>query len=110
MFEGVTITIGGREFIIPPLSFKQVKALWPIIQEISKPEKTIVDAVDGFTQVVHAAISRNYPDVTQEEIADLLDFGNVNKIINDILGVSGFVLGEKKAGNDQTLMKSMPTS
>lgn len=101
MIEGIKINLGGTEYIVPPLNFKSLKRLQPIIESLSQIDITMTDKqIDDIAEIVHAAISRNYPDFTKEQILDVLDLGNIGPILASILGASGVkkvLLGEREA-------------
>lgn len=99
-FEGTAVMMGGREFVAPPLSFGQIKRLKPVLEGLDAAQKNggfNLDAIDGMVQVVHMALSRNYPDLTTEEVEEMLDTANVMKVFAAIMGVSGFVQGGERA-------------
>ena len=54
--------------------------------------KTIVDAT-------HAALKRNYPDLTRADVAELVDLGNMVEVIQSVMDVAGVKRAEleKKA-------------
>lgn len=45
----------------------------------------------------HAALKRNYPDLTREEAADLIDIGNMNEVFAAVMDVSGLKRREQEA-------------
>ena len=47
--------------------------------------------MDCIVDVVHAAVIRNYPALTKEEVEDLIDLGNAAVIIKAVMGQSGLV-------------------
>lgn len=103
MIEGAIIKMGDKEWTVPALSFKQVRVLLPKINSLSKlsavmkPEQMAVVA-----EVVHAAVSRNYPDVSLADVEDVLDLRNAPKALMAVMGQSGLEAsaeGEAQAGN-----------
>ena len=83
--------MGGKQYVIPSLSVKQARALWEKIRNLNRgiteenyPEKS----KDG-AEVIHAALSRNYPDLTVDQVEDLVDMRNIAKILLIIAGQSG---------------------
>ncbi|ENT1749659.1 hypothetical protein CAA71_002200, partial [Neisseria gonorrhoeae] len=44
-----------------------------------------------------AALKRNYPDLTREEAADLIDIGNMNEVFAAVMDVSGLKRREQEA-------------
>jgi len=89
LIEGVKLTLGGREFVVPPLSFKALRELTPRWPELTGmgdvPTGEQIDVVLG---VVHSALIRNYPDLTLEDLEDLVDLGNLPKCLMAAMGAS----------------------
>lgn len=67
--EGVEIEIGGEEYTCPPLG---LHALGRMAALESAPDADNLSPEEKYTAVtlttVHAALTRNYPDLTLEEI------------------------------------------
>lgn len=102
LIDGVSIKIGVKEYIVPALNFKQIRTLMPKIQQLTNIGATMNDEqMDNVFTVIHAAISRNYPEINKEFLEENIDMNNVRPIINAIMGQSGLVKasGEATAGN-----------
>lgn len=96
MIEGVKVMMGGKEWIVPALNLKQVRTLLPKIQDL--PENAAEfrdDHIDGIVDVIHGALSRNYPEATREEVEDMVDLRNFQGIIMAIMAVSGLVVTDQ---------------
>lgn len=93
MIEGQTISMGGKEFIVPPLNFKRLKKLKPLLEELSRLDPRSADmsdeALDAAVTVVHSALSRNYPDLEKEQVEELLDMANFPGVMAAVMGQSG---------------------
>jgi hypothetical protein len=89
--EGETIHIGGREFVVPSLSVRQAKKLWPSILELDKgiTVENLPEKYELAIPIIHAALSRNYPDLTQDELEDLVDVKNLRQLLLVVSGQSG---------------------
>lgn len=91
---GRWIAFGAEEYQVPPLAFRAVIELQDDVESLSgmgtKPTPAQVDTV---TRIVHSALLRNYPAMTKEEVADMLDVGNFQEIINATLAIGGFKEG-----------------
>jgi hypothetical protein len=98
-FEGTSVTMGDRSFIIPPLSFRQLREHE---QDIAKVSAMVVNPEAGFTEIqaafpiVFAAIHRNYADITKDELEDLLDLGNVREAFGAALGMTSDMIDQAK--------------
>ena len=97
-FEGVKLRIGRQDYIVPALSMKQLKQHEKTISETQKSlggKLTSAD-VEKMVGVIHAAVSRNYPDVTIDQLMDAIDLRSLPKIFPAVMGISG--LEAKEAG------------
>lgn len=113
MIPGTKIQMGGNDFLVPPLTLGQLRRLQPKIKLIGSLSGADVgdDQVDAIGEIVSAALSRNYPDMTPERVLDLLDLGNARDVISAVLGASGLKPGEAEAvtkTNGATSMGSSP--
>lgn len=90
--EGVLINLGGQALIVPPLNFKALKALqskFSTLNSLKVGSVPTADQMDVSMEIIHAAIVRNYPDVTLEQVQDWVDLININEILPAIMGASG---------------------
>jgi hypothetical protein len=96
MIEGVPVMLGGREFILPPLSLGFIRRNWAMLQGMDKLSGE--DSLSASITVLHAALSRNYPELAKEELEDLLDMRNIAAVMDALKNVSGFAAGEVTPG------------
>lgn len=100
MIRGVQIEIGGREFTLPALNIEQLETYE---EDIKKVSEAAVKGVEAFAKerfaamarVIHAALTRNYPELAIEEVRNLLDLRSVGPAFQAVMGVSG--LDQKEA-------------
>ena len=87
-FGGEVVKLGGREYAIPSLSVKQARTLWPKIKQLQQgvTEDSLPDRMGIAVEVVHAALSRNYPDIKIDEVEDLLDMNDFRRIVLVVTG------------------------
>jgi hypothetical protein len=88
---GRWIVFGEEEYQVPPLAFRTVIDLQDDVESLRDmgPKPTAAQ-MDTVTRIVHAALVRNYPDMTKEAVADMLDVGNFQEVINATLAIGGF--------------------
>lgn len=100
-FEGEAMRIGGQTFVVPSLSVKQARTLWPQILELNKDIalETFPEKLDKALPIIHAALSRNYPALAIEDLGDMVDIRNFRAIMRAIAGQSGVL--ENRTGGDQ---------
>jgi hypothetical protein len=90
MIPGIAVSMGGREWTVPPLTLGQLRRLMPKVRQLSD-----INAQMGETQIavlveiVTAALQRNYPDITTETVENLLDLGNSGPVLTAVLTGSG---------------------
>jgi hypothetical protein len=101
MIPGVTVQMGGQEWLVPPLTLGQLRKLEPKIRAMSEiagdARGMSADQIDTIAEIVAVALSRNYPDMTAERVLDLLDVGNTRAVIIAVLTGSGLRPGEASA-------------
>lgn len=107
LIDGVAIRMGGRDWIVPPLTLGQMKRLLPKLRIL---RDGLVDAdaedIDTVIELVAAALQRNYPEMTAAQVEDLVDMGNSRHVITAILTGSGL----RSAGEGEAEATSQPTS
>lgn len=82
IYPGVSIQVGERTLVVPRLSLRQMQVLREQILRIeTKGASGIAQQVDDVLDVSFAAVGRNHPDITRDELGDLLDLGNVAQIL-----------------------------
>ncbi|QDD62647.1 hypothetical protein EJD96_00060 (plasmid) [Herbaspirillum seropedicae] len=99
LIDGAQVKMGGKEWVIPALSLGQIKRLAPKIESLANMSNMLTsDQVSNVCEIVHAALKRNYPDVTIEEVEDMVDMGNMRQVIQTVMGQAGLVArGEAQA-------------
>lgn len=92
LIDGVTVVLRGREFVIPPMTFGQIKRNAADIQRIQTGGDLGLDTLPVMAKIIHGALACNYPDVTPEQLEDeYLDLGNARAVMSAIMGISGMV-------------------
>lgn len=105
MIDGKTVKMGGKEWTVPPLNFKALKTFGPMLNTMT-PQQLVAEG--KVLDLIHAALLRNYPELTVDELEDMLDMGNVMEITMAVLGVSGLV--EKQPGGAEAASPSIGAS
>jgi len=93
---GVSFNLGGNDVVLAPLNLKQVEELEPVIAEFSAATDMKSVAALG-RKLITASLSRNYPDITEDDVMNILDLGQLKAAISAVMGVSGYKTGETKA-------------
>lgn len=97
MFAGIPIQLGDEEYLVPALSLSQVKSLrssFVAMEQLRGQAQSIADEkfselLDLAVPIIHAALTRNYPTVTQESLYNLLDLDTMNQCVEAVLSASG---------------------
>lgn len=98
-FAGAAVTFGGRDWVVPPLTLGRIQRLAPAFQTINDGTG---DQLGAVVAVLHAALSRNYPELTPDALADLIEIPDVERLTRVVLEVSGLVqapAGEAASGH-----------
>jgi hypothetical protein len=79
---------GGQCYVVPPLSLgalEQLESRLGALQLGSMDRASVATVVDA----THAALRRNYPALTREEVAELVDLSNMADVIGCVMDVAG---------------------
>ena len=95
--KGIALELGGSEYVVPPVALGPLEQLQ---QRISEFKGDIQDAKQVATviDVAHAALKRNYPEITREEVGDMIDVGNMAEVFACVMDVSGMKRKALEAG------------
>lgn len=88
MYPGVEFDFGGDVRVIPALSLGDVIRLGPKLSKIQSGGLDIADMAPVVVEIVYAALKRNYPEITAEDVANLVDLRNTKPVIDALMGVS----------------------
>jgi hypothetical protein len=89
---------------VPPLTLGQLRRLIPKVRQMTDVGAAMGEVEIGtLVELVTAALSRNYPDLTDEHVEHLLDLGNASNVLSIILTGSGIKsTGEGRARAAET--------
>jgi hypothetical protein len=88
---------GGRVFTMAPLSLGVIQRLQKRLENLSTDSALNPESLSTIVQATHASLKRNYPDITEEQVGDLVDVGNMLDVVSLVLDVGGF---KRKAAED----------
>jgi hypothetical protein len=93
---GTELNLGGVIFIAAPFNLDGVQEAMTLLESL-KDAKSVQDNLKGTAQVLLISLRRNYPDLTIDELAPLIDLGNWQKALMAVCGASGleFQSGER---------------
>jgi hypothetical protein len=106
-----TVRIGGKDYDLPPLTFKTIKQVWPLVQKMDEADflnstdpKEAMAAMDVVIQIFAHALEKTHPDMTAEEIESVLlgsEMSGLAPAMTDLLvdsGLANRVEGDAKTG------------
>jgi hypothetical protein len=105
-FKGITLSLGGQDYVVPPLNFRSLQDLQARLEQFSGG--TDVASIGIVIDSLHGALQRNYPDVTRDQCVDMLD------VMQAVMDVSGLKRKDIEAtqqadANPSTGLSSTPT-
>lgn len=108
MISGTPVKLRGQVYVIPPLTLGQLRS--GLAEKMKEHDRLVrenqedsgrdnafaISILRG--EIIHAALSRNYPEIDEARCFELLDLGNVSFAWLAVIGLSGFRPGEEEAG------------
>jgi len=92
--RGATIKIDGQPFVFAPLSLGAVEKLLPALQGFSPNDVgTVID-------VAHKSLKRNYPDITRDDVADMLYIDQLEEVMSVVMSASGLKGNSQSSGGE----------
>lgn len=97
--RGVFFDFGnGAGLIIPPLNLKALESLGDGLSNIESGNalsqlRVVVDAT-------YLSLKRNYPEIEREEIAEMIDLGNMVEVLQCVMDVSGLKRKAQEAAEE----------
>jgi len=90
MIPGVAVEMNGQEWVVPPLTLGQLRRLMPKLRQLTDIGAAMgEEQIAVLVEIVSAALQRNYPDLTSDDVEGLLDLGNASGVLNAVLTGSG---------------------
>jgi hypothetical protein len=91
-YDGVAVRLGARDWIVPPLNLRQLRRLAPKFALLGSVGAGMGDEqIEALIEIAHASLARNYPDLTPDQVAELIDLANAGALVKAIVGASGLV-------------------
>ena len=97
---GQWVRMGESQYKVAPLNFRGLREMAPqldLLKSIAPGTMPNQEQVDALVKIAHASLRRNYPEMTEEEVGDRLDFGNFGNVLSSVIGVSGLIKKEEPA-------------
>jgi hypothetical protein len=88
---GTWVRMGDKEYKVAPLNFKALREMSEsigVLQNVQSGTMPTAAQMGVLVQLAHAALKRNYPIITEDEVADGLDFSNFGNVLGAVMGAS----------------------
>lgn len=106
LYEGENIKIKGKEYIVPGLSLGQMERFADKIAAVTTGSDNLnKEMIQTISEIIHAAMSRNYPEITVEAVKDMLDMRNMKQTFEAVMGASGFKQGTQGGNGAKATLK-----
>lgn len=90
--RGTAIEIDGQPMYFAPLSLGALETHQADIESFGTAGVKFGVVID----MAHKSLKRNYPDITREQVGDLIDVQNMQEVMTCIVSAAGLT---KKAGD-----------
>jgi len=94
MIDGKVLMIGDQKFIVPAINFKGVKKIEELLKRLGSIPAAggflRIDQIDILTEIVLVGLSRNYPDLTKQQLEEILDMNNIQTVLEAVTAQAGF--------------------
>ena len=98
--KGIKLTLGdGAEYVVAPLT---LGALEDLQEKIEAVDGTMTAAnISTIIDVTTASLKRNYPDMTREQVRDLVDVENMGDVFEACMDISGMKAKEAASASGE---------
>lgn len=94
MIDGKNVVIGGKLYVMPPLNLKGMRKcidLLPLIGQMNE------QGMNALATTITVSLQRNYPELTQEEVEDAVQFDDIEGLANAFVEVNKLAPKQKGA-------------
>jgi hypothetical protein len=88
LLPGLPVDLGGVQLTLPPLSAAAAKLYWQRCIAMQRGEEP--DPLGLVAAMVAACLRRNYPAITDEWVADVVDMDNMDALAAMVFGRGSF--------------------
>lgn len=96
MIKGLKLHLGDADYEIPPIALGDLERLQDRLAAYQGGIDT--ESIATVIDVAHAALKRNYPEISRAEVGSLVDVGNMAEVFEAVMDVSGLKRKEQAAG------------
>jgi hypothetical protein len=89
--EGFKISLCGQDFVIPALTLGQVEKFDETIRTVDGIQgDRMPDKIRAAMPLMLAAFRRNYPEMTEAELSEMIDLNTFRIVLAAIAGATGY--------------------
>ncbi len=88
-YKGIALELGGVTYEVPPLALGDLELLQEQLEAFNSASPLDRSTIKTIVDATHAALRRNYPEMTREQVAGLLDLSNMFDVMAAVMDVSG---------------------
>ncbi len=88
-YDGASVYMDGKEWIVPALSLRQFRDNYQTLAVPFKMSDDYAAFLKERLPIALAAMQRNYPDLTEEQLLDMLDLKTFLDVWRAIQNASG---------------------
>jgi hypothetical protein len=87
MIQGIKMKLGGAVYVVPPLSLGAIELMQERLSSFQAGAN--LEAVSTVIDALHSSLRRNYPDITREQVSEMVDLGSMLEVMEAVMDVSG---------------------
>lgn len=88
-YLGVPVFMNGQNYYVPSLSTRDFRANYDALTSPLPEGASPVESFNRYIPIILLAVTRNYPDVTQENLEEWLDLHTFRLAIKAVQDASG---------------------
>lgn len=90
-YGGKEIYMAGQWWVVPSLSTKDAVTFWDDLAQFQSPGDRAKgkERLQKAIEIIHAAMKRNYPNLTSDEVKDMVGLGDYMKLLTLVFTASG---------------------
>lgn len=94
-YKGNKVEIGGQDYVFAPLPLGGIEIYGDKLDNFS--DLSLKERSTTTIEIALMSLNRNYPSITREQVANMIDMHNINDIVTAIMTRSGMQQTENKA-------------
>lgn len=86
-YDGISVRLGRKSYVIAPISLGKLKLLRKELTAYK--EDLSEESIDTVIKSLFYSLQRNYPDITLEQVEEMIDVSNAGEIMRCVMDHSG---------------------